>query len=191
MTDILNIKIQIDGKAVSDSYNILSIQTHSNLSGVSQARIAIQAEELNHRIIDIEANNDWKLGALLEVKAGYGTDDATIFSGTIESRTLSVDDEVQAFEIICQNSEYEPSHHNTGLHLTYGTDILSIRITNDDTQQNFGVIRIQGTPNLEPGMDVTLEGLGKAYDGIIEASTVNHDIANGVWYSELDLGQHQ
>ena len=51
-----------------------------------------------------------------------------------------------------------------------------------------GEVRIQGSDLVDPGVYITLAGLGTRFNGDHLVSSVTHDISEGNWFSEIEIG---
>ena len=54
-----------------------------------------------------------------------------------------------------------------------------------------GRVKFLGFPDVKPGSLVELQGVGDRFNGIAFVSTVRHSIADGNWYTEIQLGLSQ
>lgn len=108
-----------------------------------------------------------------------GTANNTISgSGNITSKKLSEVVGLSEFEL--QTTAAEQTDDLTGW---AGAQMLK-----NEFAKIIGEIRFQGSALVEPGVYITVDGMGTRFNGDYLVSGVTHDIAEGNWFTEAQLG---
>lgn len=196
MTDqnLVSFQISSDGKAINQTFQVVEIEVHNNVSGVSQARIVVLASDISEVTDAAEFKVDRKIG----IKLGYDGKDKSVFNGVVTGQSLHIKSgQGVAYEVICESFDEvevippdDISNENSTLKLSYGADILSCSMHADPnvSSQIMGGIGIEGNSQVVPGSIVSLKGLGEIFNGNQYVSGVNHHVANGNWYTDVNIG---
>ncbi|MFN0213194.1 MAG: phage baseplate assembly protein V [Saprospiraceae bacterium] len=79
---ILSTEILINGTTINDSYNLVSISIKRAVSSIGNAELVF-ALSLSDDIPDSGESNDFALGSMLEIQAGYDSKNTSLFKGII------------------------------------------------------------------------------------------------------------
>lgn len=196
MTDqnLVSFQISSDGKAINDTLQVVEIEVHNNVSGVSQSRIVLLASE----VPDATDAPEFKVDRKIKIELGYDGKNEVVFNGVVTGQSLHIKSgQGAALEVVCESFEEDQvlppddiSKVKSVLTLTYGSDILSCSIHADPNVSNqiMGGLGTQGSSTVVPGSVVALEGLGDTFNGNQYVSGVNHHVANGNWYTDVNIG---
>ncbi|MGZ5051476.1 MAG: type VI secretion system tip protein VgrG [Methylobacter sp.] len=99
-------------------------------------------------------------------------------SGNITSKKLSEVVGLSEFEL--QTTAAEQTDDLTGW--------AEAQMLKNEFAKIIGEIRFQGSALAEPGVYITVDGMGTRFNGDYLVSGVTHDIAEGNWFTEAQLG---
>lgn len=187
---VVTFAIQVSGKEIPGTMSVSAIDLHSNVSGVAQSRIVILADFVDGEL-GKSIYTTWSLGVSVDIKVGYDNQNTPLFSGKVERINLDIQQGLgPLFEIICVNYDEEIVKSNQVTEFTYGEDILALRLSEEEEGQS-GLIQTTGDASLLPSGKVQIKGLGGPFSGRFEIETVNHNLKEGNWITELDLSKSQ
>jgi len=89
-TGLVTYTILIDGTAMADAYEVLSIFVSKEINKISRAKIILQDGSVSER--DFAASNaaDFIPGKEIEIKAGYYSENATLFKGLVIKHGIKI-----------------------------------------------------------------------------------------------------
>ncbi|WP_420386661.1 hypothetical protein [Roseivirga sp.] len=187
---VVTFAIQVSGKEIPATMSVSAIDLHFNVSGIAQSRIVILTDFVDGEL-DKSIYTTWPLGVSVNIKVGYDSLNTLLFSGKVERINLDIQQGLgPLFEIICVNYDEEIVKSNQVTEFTYGEDILALRLSEEEEGQS-GLIQTTGDASLLPGGKVQIKGLGGPFSGRFEIETVNHNLKEGNWITELDLSKSQ
>lgn len=183
--------VTIDGKALSESHQIHSIQITLNADDESLATVTInessQATDSIHFPDNIQPHSD------IEIALGYDTA-ATVFSGTLialEARVASGLGTVVVLNAV-NDADYSEANE-VSVCFEYGESLLDFNgvthFEGSSTEQSAFPceveLTVQGQAHLLPGQKVALKNCSAWFDGNYQILAIRHTMENGNWLSQL------
>jgi Rhs element Vgr protein len=103
-TGAVTFDILVDGEAVPQTYQILSIVTHKEVNRVPTAYITIRDGDAARE--DFEVSNEDKLvpGKSIEIKMGYDSDNKTLFKGIVIKHGIKISRDGSLLEVVCKDA---------------------------------------------------------------------------------------
>jgi phage protein D len=264
-TGPVTLTVWANGKPISDTYPVVSVQVTNSINRISSAKIELVDGDIATGTFPISDADDFNPGDLIEIYAGYDSKTALIFSGIVSKHAIRIlGDNEGRLVLDCRDKAHEvttdrksalfvdqtDSEVLTAIINSYGisntieetltkqvetvqyntTDwdfIVNKAIANDmvviaalgkviirkpDMKQAAQLSLVYGesimTSDLEIstqsatpvgtlsfqgywlplGTMVELGGLGKRFNGNAYVSEVNHNIADGNWVTEIQVG---
>jgi Rhs element Vgr protein len=86
----INLVIKINGRAMDDTYRIVSLQVEKSVNTVPWARIELSDGDMPTSDFPISNTDDFKPGASISIQAGYGQDMDTIFEGLVIRHSIRI-----------------------------------------------------------------------------------------------------
>ncbi len=87
--DILTTKLLVDGSAIDEKFHVTSIQTTAQVNKIPRATITIKDGELVNPHFPNSDGDTFAIGKEIEIKAGYHSDEASIYKGIIVQHGLT------------------------------------------------------------------------------------------------------
>src|ERR1700749_2241833 len=78
------------GSEVSKTYHVLSITVNKEVNRVPSATIILLDGEASKQTFEISNKPDFEPGKEIEIKAGYSSDEQTIFKGLVIKHSIKV-----------------------------------------------------------------------------------------------------
>lgn len=193
--NIVSFRIKSDEKVINNTLQVVEIEVHNNVSGVSQARIVLLT---NGDVSELADAPDFEANRSIEILLGYDSKDQSVFKGEVTGQSLHIKSgEGVAYEVVCESFDQEQvlppediSKANSALTLSSGNNVLSCSIHADPnvSTQIMGTIGTQGNSAVVPGSVVTLDSFGNTFNGKQYVSGVNHHVGNGNWVTDVNIG---
>jgi len=128
ISDVLSIAIEVNGKAISDSYQLLDIQACHELDQVSFAEVVISGGQAGTDASPVIDNTDLSIGSELVIRAGYGSSPlSTIFKGVIVKQGLEMTEGAFNFRILCKHKVVATTFNRSDAEFSKRTDSAIIK----------------------------------------------------------------
>jgi Rhs element Vgr protein len=95
--------IMLDGNKMSDQFKVLSIVVHNEINSIAKATILLQDGSASEQGFSTSNSDELIPGKKIEIKAGYATDEETIFKGIIIKHGLKVRKSASVLAIECRH----------------------------------------------------------------------------------------
>lgn len=89
-TDLATFKILVDGNAIKDYYEVVSIVVEKEINTISSARIVLMDGDASTENFDISESGDFVPGKKIEIQMGYHASDVPVFKGVIVAQQVKV-----------------------------------------------------------------------------------------------------
>lgn len=122
--EILHIKLKVEGKEVTEGYNIQSIKVHHAINKLSYAELEFLAElETASGNIDISDSDDYTLGKKIEIFLGKtDTNLSCVFKGIIVKQSVKIDSMVNLLRIVCKHEAVRMTQNESDNYFENQTD---------------------------------------------------------------------
>ncbi|MGX9460845.1 type VI secretion system tip protein VgrG [Shewanella sp. A14] len=87
---VINYSITADGKALNESINVLFIDVGFGVNQVPRASFVVSDGDMPDKDFPVSTESCFKPGTKIEIKAGYGSDVSSIFSGIIVGLGITI-----------------------------------------------------------------------------------------------------
>ncbi|MCW3072053.1 MAG: Type secretion protein Rhs, partial [Bacteroidetes bacterium] len=102
---IATFTVKVQGSAVPDDLQILSVHIEKKVNGIPTARIVILDGEANTGKFDASSSATFVPGADVTIEAGYDTVNVLVFKGIITRQSIRIDELVgSALEVECRDA---------------------------------------------------------------------------------------
>lgn len=98
-TNLVSMELLVDGKDVSDIYQIVSITIQQQINKIPAARIMIIDGEVNKEDFAASSSNDFKPGKKIEIRLGYTSENEKLFEGIIISNAIKINNDCSELNI--------------------------------------------------------------------------------------------
>lgn len=88
--DVVTMTILIEGREIPGSYQIMSVVVVKEVNRVPTARIVLADGEAAQQTFEISNQAEFVPGKKIEIKAGYSSQNDTIFKGIVTSQSLKI-----------------------------------------------------------------------------------------------------
>ena len=103
-TNLTSFTITSDGQEIPDTYEVLSIKTHSELNKIADAEIILIDGDPSTQEFNVTNSKVFMPGAKIEIKLGYHSKDETVFKGIVVKQQLKIDhDSGSLLHVICKD----------------------------------------------------------------------------------------
>ncbi len=176
-TDLVSFDILINGKQISDSVEVLSVEIdQQQTNNIARIEIGVNAE-----VLPIPLNSDFALNAAIEIKLGYGGKNNSAFKGKITDKGVRHSQGVGVKNIfLCEGTnELKPTTATLNQDYIYNIDLGC------DAENNIeGGLETLGTLEYTAGSTINL---GVAIEGFPSGTiySVMHEVSEGNWFSTL------
>ena len=89
-TGLVTYTIFIDGSEISDSYQVLSIVVSKETNKISKAKVILADGDVSKQDFSVSNSEDFVPGNEIEIKAGYYSEEETIFKGIIIKHGIKI-----------------------------------------------------------------------------------------------------
>lgn len=87
-SETLNVEISVGGNRLADQYSVLSVHVEREVNRVPFARIVIADGNIAAATYAASASSDFLPGAAVQIRAGYGSKNTSLFAGIIVSQGI-------------------------------------------------------------------------------------------------------
>lgn len=88
---VVTLKILSDGKEIDDSIEVLSVLVSKKINRVAAATLVLIDGDMPEQDFPVSNAQTFKPGAEIEIKAGYGSKDKTLFKGIVIRHGIRID----------------------------------------------------------------------------------------------------
>jgi Rhs element Vgr protein len=104
-TDLVTFSLIVNGQTVGREIGVVSINVHKEVNKIGRAKIVIQDGDVATEDFEISNQETFKPGNDIEIKAGYHSDESTIFKGIITRHGIKIlRDSHSLLEIECKDA---------------------------------------------------------------------------------------
>lgn len=100
-TDLVSLTILIDGKAIRDAYEIVRVWVHREVNRIPSARIVLHDGNPAQETFALSESTDFVPGKEVEIKAGYHSQDTTLFKGVIVKHSIKIRSDSSELVVTC------------------------------------------------------------------------------------------
>lgn len=104
---VVTYTILSDGTEVSRTYNLLSLQVQKEVNRIPSATIIFVDGDPSKETFEISNQPDFEPGKELEIKAGYRSDEETIFKGIIIRHAIKVRKQSSVLVVECRDKAFK------------------------------------------------------------------------------------
>lgn len=102
---LVTFNIKVNGSAIPDACNVLSVIVEKKVNRIPLARIAVIDGEPNTGKFDISSSSTFLPGAVVTIEAGYDSVNKQIFKGIITMQSIRINDSVgSVLEVECRDA---------------------------------------------------------------------------------------
>jgi phage protein D len=98
-----------DGTEVSRTYSVLSIVINKEVNRIPSASIIFRDGEPSKETFEVSNKEDFKPGKEIEIKAGYRSDEVTLFKGIVIRNSIKVKTKNSLFIVECKDKAVKMS----------------------------------------------------------------------------------
>lgn len=188
-----NFLISIDGNPITNHSQIARINVVLHSDQDSLASIVFMAYPGHKGSVDFPV--DVSENSVLEIALGYENagDQSTVFSGDISALEMRIEEQTGAVFILNAISHQEfSSSPEPVLSLSYGDNLLEfdgiLHLDEGKVRDKYPAeveLRILGTSNATPDSRIRIKQCNDWFDGEYDVLTVNHQVADGEWLTQL------
>lgn len=189
--------IKVDGKSIPVEIKVLSMRVEKNIHKNSVAQIVIIDGDASQQDFEISSSALFGSEKEITIEAGYNNQNQQIFSGTITTQSIRINQiSGSTLEILCISElskeaavANQTSNTDSVLTITYGDNLIDF--DGDLSLKSSEVaaeVSVQGTSLAEPGKILTLKGLGSRFSGNHSIAGVVHHFNEGNWLTEISIG---
>jgi Rhs element Vgr protein len=102
-TTQVSFTIKVNGSAISDSYQVVSVEVNKELNRIPTALIVVRDGSPSDQSFPISDSSDFIPGNPIVIMAGYQSNETQIFSGIIVQQGLKIDKEDSVIEVVCKD----------------------------------------------------------------------------------------
>jgi Rhs element Vgr protein len=88
--DVVTITVLIDGQEIPGSYQLMTVVVSKEVNRIPTAKIVLLDGEAAQQTFEISNKADFVPGKKIEIKAGYRSQEDTIFKGIVTSQSLKI-----------------------------------------------------------------------------------------------------
>lgn len=88
-TDLVSFAVLVDGSRIPDSYQVVAIETDSEVNRIPRARITLLDGSTHDDSFAISESASFAPGARIDIALGRRGDDTIVFSGTVRGQTIA------------------------------------------------------------------------------------------------------
>jgi phage protein D len=201
---VIRFAIFSNGKEIDSAWQVLSTDTYTETGKIPGANIRLLDGNPDTDSFPISDAGAFAPGSSVEIKMGYGSYMATVFTGTVASQNLQVSPANGSVLLInCLGDKPVDSTPDlTGqplLSITYGVSVLDMDVTTcpadtlppsapPDFAHIQGSLSFQGSSMALPGKLIQLSNTGKRFNGKAYIRGVKHTLQEGNWITTVELG---
>lgn len=185
--------IKIDGKTIDNhsQVNRINVVLHSDQESVASVLFLAYPGHQGTVDFPVDVTED----SILEIALGYknSNDSKTVFKGEVSALEMRIEEQTGAVFILNAISDLEfQNDEESVLPLSYGENMLEfdgiVHLDEGKVGESFPrevELRIHGTTQVTPESRITISECNPWFDGDYEVLTVNHQVSDGNWLTQL------
>ncbi|MEJ2045208.1 MAG: type VI secretion system tip protein VgrG [Reinekea sp.] len=99
-SEVVKLSLKVSGTDVTDNVQIVSVSVHKEVNRIASAKVQLIDGDMPEQSFPQSDKTDFAPGETIEILAGYGDDEATIFSGIILRHGVSIDSDNNSFLVL-------------------------------------------------------------------------------------------
>ena len=103
--DLVSAAVLVDGSRIQDTYFVHEIEVIREINRIPYARLVIADGSIVEETFEASESGDFVPGKKVELKAGYHTENETIFKGVIVRQTIRIAPDGNTFLVLTCNDE--------------------------------------------------------------------------------------
>ncbi len=187
MSEIVSFALAINGTAMDDTIQILSIHVHVRVNEKGTATLIIADGGIDG--FTVSEMPAFKPGNTIQISLGYSGNNTTVFTGEIDTQHV-VASNTGKLVITCSDNtivQQAASIPDPSLQLTYGDNIYSFNLSVNNAGAIEGSVNFQGSNLAVPNAGVSLGGINAIYNKTLLMTGVKHTVERGNWLSEIHV----
>ncbi len=88
-SNVVRLILRHDGKELDDSIKLVTATVQHTVGKIPTARIVLLDGDMPNKDFPLSDSDDFKPGAEIEIKAGYGHEEETIFKGICQCKPVA------------------------------------------------------------------------------------------------------
>ncbi|MCP4983822.1 MAG: type VI secretion system tip protein VgrG [Gammaproteobacteria bacterium] len=125
---VVKLSIFSNGTQIDDAINVASVNVTSTINKIPQAKIVLIDGDMQNKDFPLSNSDDFKPGREIEINAGYGQDEDTIFKGIVVKHGIKISgDNNSRLVIECRDKAVAMTigRHNANFVESKDSDIIS------------------------------------------------------------------
>lgn len=110
-TDLVTFTVSVDGSQIPDTISLLSINVRKEINRVGFAQLVISDGDTASEDFEISNTDYFIPGKELEIKAGYHSQEETIFKGVVVKQSIRVRAEHSRLVVDCRDACFKLTQH--------------------------------------------------------------------------------
>ncbi len=102
-TTLVSFTIKVNGNAISDAYQVVSVEVNKEINRIPTALIVVRDGSAADQSFPVSDSADFIPGNPIVITAGYEFNETQIFSGIIVQQGLKIDKEDSVLEVVCKD----------------------------------------------------------------------------------------
>jgi Rhs element Vgr protein len=146
---LVTFTVSVNGTALADSYQVLSIEVNKEVNRIPIAIITLRDGSASDQTFPASDSADFIPGNPITITAGYQSTETQIFSGIIVQQGLRIDAEDSMLEVVCKDLAVKMTVGRKNLYFNSGDspvkdgDMLSTLIGNYGLTADVGTTTVQ------------------------------------------------
>lgn len=127
-SDVVKLTIMINGSQMNENYQIVSIMVTKRINKIPSAVITFRDGAMPDGTFASSESNDFKPGNAVEIKAGYGSEESTLFKGIVVRHGIEISGSNDArLTVECKDEAIKMTigRHNANFLKKKDSDIIS------------------------------------------------------------------
>jgi Rhs element Vgr protein len=100
---LVTCKLKVDGKVISESFDIISINIHQEINVITRATIVLADGDPSSEDFKISSSNQFLPGKKIEISLGYEKESISTFNGIIISNSQKVNNDCALLTLECKH----------------------------------------------------------------------------------------
>jgi len=92
-SDQVSLVISVNGAAIENTVQVISVKINKTINRITTAKVVILDGDMPNQSFPASEGNNFKPGNIIEIKAGYGSKQTSVFSGIIVRHGLKISGE--------------------------------------------------------------------------------------------------
>jgi Rhs element Vgr protein len=100
-TDLVTLTVLVDGKAIPNVYQIVRVCVQREFNRIPSAQITLLDGSAADETFELSESADFVPGNEIEIKAGYHSQDTTVFKGVVVKHSIRIRSDASLLEVTC------------------------------------------------------------------------------------------